>query len=344
MKLIQEYLIKILILIIVSIIVIEGFIAFLLAKRARVIYFSVYSQAMSKTEEKSIEITRKIEEFATNLLTRYMADLKLMCKHALLLNGKKNYNEDEVINKDAEILKNSSYNIITATMEELNKSEEIKKYYSEETMSYDYMGYYEKEFKDLSKNSILNAFYSDKHKELNTIGYYNYTNNDSSLIGEEEQKSIKYIISILKTIYIKRYLIKKINMDYIRFFIIYKDEIYIYPPEAYNNTNIYFFQFSYPTGKCNFYSNDNDLQFPLCIYNYFHNNLTYKGVNNLIIIKEKIILQKSYAALCLKFPFLKNQKDDAFICSELEFSSIFNNADFQMAQKYEFGMFTFPKV
>jgi hypothetical protein len=97
-----------------------------------------------------------------------MADLKLMCKHALLLNGKKNYNEDEVIDENAEILKNSSYNIITATMEELNKSEEIKKYYSEETMSYDYMGYYEKEFKDLSKNSILNAFYSGKHKELNT--------------------------------------------------------------------------------------------------------------------------------------------------------------------------------
>ena len=341
MKLIQEYLIKIVLLVIVTIIVIEGFITFLLTKRAKVIYSSVYSQTMSKSEEKSIEITRKIEEFGTNLLTRYMADLKLICKHAQLLNGKKNYNEDEVIDKDAEILKNSSYNISTATIEELNKSEEIKKYYSEETMSYDYIGYYEKEFKDLSKNYILNAFFSDKHKELNTISYYNYTNNDSSLIEEEEQKSIKYIISILKTIYIRRYLLKKINMDYIRFFIIYKDEIYIYPPEAYNNTNIYFFQYSYPTGKCNFSSNDNSLQFPLCIYNYFQNNLTDKRTNHLIIIKEKIVLQKNYAALCLKFPFLKKQTDDAFICSELEFSSIFNNVDFQMAQKYEFGMFTF---
>ena len=41
-----------------------------------------------KTEKKAEEITQKIEEYTKNLLTRYMTDLKLICRHALLLNGK----------------------------------------------------------------------------------------------------------------------------------------------------------------------------------------------------------------------------------------------------------------
>ena len=207
----------------------ESFISFLLAKRAKVIYKAVYQETILKSEKKSIEITKKLEEYSTNLLTRYMIDLKLICKHAQLLNGKKDYDESEVINEDSDILKNSKKKIFKATLEELNQTEEIKNFYSSKSKSYDYIKKYKEEFRNItSKNSILNRFFSNKHEELNSISYYNYeTNSDLSLISEEKQKSIKYIMSILKTIYLRRYVIKRKYMDYIRFFLINKNELYI---------------------------------------------------------------------------------------------------------------------
>ena len=343
MKLFQEYIIKIVILIIVAVVFIESFITYLLVIRARLIYNYVYSETMEKSEEKSIEITKKIEEYTTNLLTRYMTDLKLICKHAQLLNGKKGSSDEDVIDKDSDILKNSSKKILIATVENLLESEDVKKCYSNTSLSFDYIKCYEREFENkYSKNHILNIFFSDQHNELNSISYYNNEKkNDLSSISEEKEKSIKYILSILKTIYLRRYIIKRQNMDYIRFFLLNKNEIYIYPPEAYNNTNIYFFENSYPTGKCNFSSSISFQQFPLCVYNYFTNVIVKPNITNLIIIKEKILLEKNFAALCLKIPFLRNEPDFSFICSELEFSSIFNNAEFEVPQKFVFGMFTF---
>ena len=341
MKLIQEYLVKIVLLIISSVIFIELFITYLLVTRAKLIYNTVYEETMKKTEEKSIQITSKIEEFATNLVTRYMTDLKLICKHAQLLNGNINsINNDELINKDSDILNNKNKTIYIGTIEQLKNKEELKNISSDNNF-FDYINYYENEFENItSKNILLNSFFENKHKELNAISYYNYDNNNNlSEISEDKEKSIKYIMSILKSIYIRRYIIKRKNMDYIRFFILNKNEIYIYPPEAYNNTNIFFFEYSYLTANCNFSSNNPSKQFPLCISNYFEKYLS--NTINLIIIKEKIILEKNYAALCLKIPFLKNKTDNSFVCSELEFSSIFNNANFDLPEKFEFGMFTF---
>ena len=342
MKLIQEYLVKIVLLIITSVIFIEGFITYLLVIRAKRIYNSVYEETMKKTEEKSIEITSKIEEFTTNLLTRYMTDLKLICKHAQLLNGKINSTEEDIIDKDSDILNNSNKEILIGTMENLILQDKINKTYSDDDL-FDYKNYYEKVFENItSKNYLLNSFFEEDHKELNSISYYNYeTNSDLSQISEEKNKSINYIISILKSIYIRRYIIKRKNMDYIRFFILNNNEIFIYPPEAYNKTNIFFFQFSYSTANCNFSSNIKSKQFPFCVSNFIQNKLERPNKTNLLIIKEKIFLEKNYAALCLKIPFLVNQTRSSFACSELEFSSIFNNANLDVPEKFEFGMFTF---
>ena len=68
--------------------------------------------------------------------------------------------------------------------------------------------------------------------------------------------------------------------------------------------------------------------------------LARPNVNFLLIIKEKIYLHRNFAAVCLKIKFLRNQRDDPFICSELELSSILSNANFNIPQKFEFGMFT----
>ena len=342
MKLIQEYIIKIVILCIVAVVVIEGFITYLLTMRAQLIFDSIYNETMEKTEEKAEEITQKIEEYATNLLTRYMTDLKLICKHALLLNGKPDSTDDDVIAQDSDILKNSNKQIIEATLEKLKNNSDIKNIFTND-FSYDYISKYEDEFNNCTdKNYILNTLFSDSHNELNYIGYYNYENgNNLTSISEEEKVSIRYILSILKSIYIRRYLIKRENMDYISFFILSKKEIYIYPPHPYNETNLFYFENSYPTANCNFSTTNSTQQFPRCIYDYMNDKLINKTDNFLVVIKEKIELQKNYAALCLKIPFLRNQQEDPFICSELEFSSIFNTANFDVPQKFEFGMFTF---
>ena len=346
MKLIQEYIIKIVLLIIVSIVAIEGIITYLLAKRAIIIFNATYSETIEKSEAKSIEITKKIEEYATNLLTRYMTDLKLICKHALLLNGKSYLKEDEVIdlNTNWVFLSSLDKQIYFATLEELNKVEYLKNMSDSE--GFNYISKYEKEFEGITdKNYILNKLFSDQHKELNAIGYYNYDGNNLDSLGDYEKIPIKYIISALKTVYIRRYIRKRNNIDYIRFFIIDEKNMYIYPPEAYNQTNIYFFQHSYPTANCNFSVADNETsQFPQCVYNYMNDVLINQtGGNNLIIIKEKINLQKNFAALCLKVPSRRwiSPAKYPFLCSELEFSSIFNTASFDIPLKFDFGMFTF---
>ena len=343
MKLIQEYMFKIVLLVVVSIVVIEFFLTFLFVKRAIIIFSSIYSETIEKTESKSIEITKKIEEYATNLLTRYMTDLKLICKHSQFVNGRLNtWNESNLINISSDTLirniKVGSKEIVISTLEELNKKDYLKIYSNNE--SFDYISHYEKEFENIKDNNeILNKLFSENHKELDSIGYYKNVEN----IGYPDylqSLSIKYIVSIFKSVYIKRYLRKRNNMDYIRFFIINSNEIYIYPPEAFNRTNIYFFEHSFPTGNCNFSSTDSEKQFPLCIYRYINNSIGHDE-NHLIIIKEKINLQRNYAAICLKTKIIHWQNITSFVCTELEFSAIFNTANFDIPQKFDFGMFTF---
>ena len=213
------------------------------------------------------------------------------------------------MNEDSDILQDNTKRFLISKEEILNKTDYIHHYYSDKN-TYDYAYYYEQDFNlNPDKNYLLKNL-SDSHEELNYIGYYNFEDNNVSLIEDKEKISIKFIMSILKTIFIRRYIIKRMNMDYIRFFILYQNRIYIYPPEAYNNTNIFFFEFSYPTGKCNFseHNKNKSQQFPLCVYNYFNENLINATDNFLVIIKEKIILEKNFAALCLKIRLLRNQK------------------------------------
>ena len=115
---------------------------------------------------------------------------------------------------------------------------------------------------------MLNELFSDKHQELNAISYYSPLKDKSN-----EELSIKFMISILKTIYIKRYIGKRMNMDYLRFLILHEDEIYIYPPEEFNHINLYNFQKIYPVSDCKYFSNNETHNFPLCVYNFITNKL-----------------------------------------------------------------------
>ncbi len=64
---------------------------------------------------------------------------------------------------------------------------------------------YEEEFKNISDiNEIINNLLSNSHPELNALSYYSSSKNKT-----EEETSAKFLISVLKTVYINRYIKKE---------------------------------------------------------------------------------------------------------------------------------------
>ena len=119
MKLVQEFSIKITICILVFVLLMEiGILLFLLSSSAN-IFNNTYNQTMMNSKQKAIEIANKIQLYVKNLLYKQTTDLKLICKHASLLNGKSIYNPNNVINKNSKFIINSnkSKQIIYATTE-----------------------------------------------------------------------------------------------------------------------------------------------------------------------------------------------------------------------------------
>ena len=105
--------------------------------------------------------------------------------------------------------------------------------------------------------------------------------------------AIKYLISILKTIYIRRYISKRANFDYAHFLILNKEELYIYPPNSYNKIFLYNFQAIYvpPASNCKYNSSNNYQQFPLCIYDFLNNRMKNKDGNYITLIFESIFYE-----------------------------------------------------
>ena len=342
MKLIQEYIIKIIILVFVLVLLMEGFILYLLLVKSRKVFINAYQQTITKSETKSIDITRKIGDYINYLILKYITELKLVGKHALLLNGKQIYNPEKTIHRESNIFINNDKqkNIINATIEDIIKNDNFKDLFNESSRIFDYISKFQKQFKNINdENEIIKDLLLNQ--ELNTVAYYSPSNkNPKDLI------SIKFIVSILKTIYIKRYISKKERMDYIRFLIINQDELYIYPPEAYNQTCLYNFRniYYFPYSDCVYSSEKKNQQFPLCIYNYINEKLIVKDGNHITLIFEEFYYKKIVSAICLKIPFLKNEFNQAILCLEIDFSSFFNSANFNNPEKYEFGIFIYDSA
>ena len=326
MKLIQEYTIKIIIQIFSFTIIMEIFIMIILSRRSGIIFSSTYNQTIIKSELKSIEITKKIQTYISNLLVRYSTDLKLICRHALLFSKFKNSSNTSTI------LLNTDKNkeIIYANFKELLQNEIINKTFNEFIGRFDYCNLYEEEFKNIKKNQILNSLFSDSHSELNIISYYSILNDKIS-----QNLAIKYLISILKAIYIRRYISKRSYLDYVHFLILNKEEMYIYPPDSYNNTFLYNFQKIYapPKSNCIYDSVNISQQFPLCIYDFLNNKI--KNDNYITLIFESIFYEYIFASMCLK---IKISQNDAFICLEFDLTKFFDEFNLTFPQKFDFGI------
>ena len=337
MKLIKEFIIKEIILLAITLFIIEFLIIYIFLKRSSIIYDETFKETVDKITSKTVEASKKFEDFTKNYLAKYLGDLKLISMHSILFNVNKT---DDKIN-----LNNDDKNIYIATVEELSKIDELNKFINPEDNSY--VNEYEKEFdRIIETNEILNSLFNkEKHPELNYIGYYNRDNPNIEEMSDEEIQNIKNMISVFKSLYIKRYIIKRKDLDYIHFFIFNQEKMFIYPPAAYNLTHSYFFNnINFGVG-CN---NENN-PFPLCYYNYMFNsfynkvevpNFSQNDINFITILKEKMNLQKNYGSICVKMRYMKDQNPPALVCVEIDFSKLFKTSDLNKLEKYDFGMFT----
>ena len=337
MKLIKEFIIKEILLLFIALIVIEGFIIFLLSKRAEIIYDETYNETIDKIVNKTLEAVQKFETFTKNYLFRYLADLKLISKHSILFNI--NSTQGENLNLQDKVIVPA----LKENLDALNNTSRFKDY--EENP---FVNSYEKEFENISDTNFIlkSLFENEKHPELNTIGYYNA---EKSELSDEEKNSIKHMISIFKPIYIKRYIIKRKELDFIRFYIFNKENMFIYPPTHYNSTHSYYFQNVNRDAIEECQTN----KFPLCFYNYLNNkyylhtaNLLGKDpnlINFVTIVREKMNLQKSYGAVCVRMKYLRGEEEPAIVCIEIDFSKLFKTSTLSILEKYDFGMFTINK-
>ena len=336
MKLIQEYSLKIILFVFALSILLEIGISILTILVSKNIFSNVNTNIIQNSELKSIHLIEIVKNITDYLLTKYNNDLKIMAKHALLLVGKQNYNSSLVINKNSRIFKNSDEQkvILPANLDDLLKIDYIKKFYNNDSAkNFDYFSKYEEEFNNSKDyNLILRSLFSNNsHQELNAISYYNPYKNES-----EYSLIIKYMMSILKTILIKRYISKRENMDYFHFLILYKYDIYIYPPKPLNEINVFFYNIIYPS-FCNYSSENENMHFPYCAYNYIAKE-SIKYRNYFSITYKKINFENVFMTVCIKFPFIEKDPDPGTICIEIDFAKVLNSKNFSKTQKYEFGL------
>ena len=335
MKIIQEYSIKIIIFVFVLSILIEAGILVLTVIRSSSIFNDVYDNTIQNSEIKSFGIIEKIKNYINSLLSKYNTDLKLICKHSLLLIGKTANNPSLLINKNSKIFQNNDEikKIVPANLETLLNLDYINAFYNESSKTFEYLNYYEEEFKNISeRNQILNSLFSNSsHPELNAISFYS-----PNKIESEHKLTAKYMISILKTIYITRYISKRANMDFIHFIILYSDEIYIYPPKPIEATNIFSMNLIYPS-VCNYSSSFPIQHFPSCISLIVEKATAYG--NYFSLIYRRLLFENVFMTNCLKFKFVEGDQKYASICMEINFSKLLNSISFSKTDKFDFGIF-----
>ena len=298
---------------------------------------------MINSKQKALEVTVNIQLYVKSLLIKLTTDLKLVCKHASLLNGKSTHTAENTINKNTNFIINSnkSKQIVYATTEKLIEDNNINKYFNKSSQIFDYYSFYESEFKNVKDNNIiLNTLFSDSHPELNKISYYSLTKSKVN-----QNLSIKFIVSILKTIYIRRYIAKRENNDYIRFLILNQEEIYIYPPEAYNGTLLYTLYNIYQSMNSQNYSTDSIYEkFPLNTYYFFNTHIPSPNDNYILLYFESIVYENVYATLCMKITIKENYQNQAYICLEINFNRFVNEIKFQNPENFDFGILYFDGI
>ena len=307
------------------------------------IYLKIFDQIKEISVEKAINITNSINEVFGLAFFRAFLDMKTMGKH-------QNFFVKEEINPNSKyydkIFNNDDKHIVYGTIEDLQ--ENFNEYYDYNTKKFLFLENYYKIYIENNNNvnqmDILNNLMNNSlHPELNCIAYYRPDGNiDEIETNLQKKAAVKYLTSILKTNFINRFLIKREDLELIHYFLLINDEMYIYPPEAYNNTIIYTFIdeydcVNYPFPECFYKEIDNfnlntSTALEVWDYNYplFPLSTFYKG--------------SYYMIQCLTIP-LDESLDPGDLslgpkmCAEINMTKLFFNRMFKQKEVFHFTFF-----
>ena len=320
-------------------------------------YKSGYSIIIEPTKNIAIKKANislsKFNNIITNGLYKYLTDLKMIGKHMsnFVLEGQsssKSINKNTIFYKNYE--KSVNREIFFADFDILSSVDYIQKFINySDLYTFRFLDIYAKEFSFSDDPNAIIASLLSEHQELNTMSYYKYNGSIKDL-SKLSRISVNYLISILKTIFIKRYLTKRNQTEYFHFSLILKDEIFIYPPATCNNTYLIDIPSIEKNSGCNYGSGITEKEFPKCIYNYINtenfNLINYNSPYNKPFILHTF-LQFNFVVInvCLTIPFVKNPdfKTHTYLphlCLELNFSNLLESPNFENKEKIKIGVFT----
>ena len=175
MKLIKEYSTKVLIFIFFLVCSSEICVFFFIHHNSKNIYNKLFDDTLNNSAKKSKETLKSLLHFTKNLFMNYMTKLKLISKHIVLYNEKRDSNKSQIINKNSKIFNkiNLENKIIEAKTEVIKHKKIFKDLFNETTNKFDYSDNYMKKYgKDVDKNILMNKLLRE-HDELNYISYHN---------------------------------------------------------------------------------------------------------------------------------------------------------------------------
>lgn len=177
------------------------------------------------TKSEIYSLNAKIKSNCNKLIYKYMSDLKLIAGHVLL------YQKGDQSNPFFANYKKKKL-VISANNYQYPNETHPNQYYKSK-IGFNYIDSLEKKFTNVyNHNEIINTLFDEP--EFDIIGYHAYSTKKN--IYEIEKKFSTYFISILKSIYIRRYIIKRNEIDYIRFIITQNNVSFIFPYDRANNS------------------------------------------------------------------------------------------------------------
>ena len=320
MKLVRETFLLFYFLLIIGILIIEACFFVITYYYSNKYVNDIFDHSTGVSIDKLSVILALINNSTINLFSKFRSDLILIGKHMKFLKD---------INTNLQYYKNYKNNeykeIISSNYEEIITNDILIHYYDNITNQFNYILQYDINYDNsTSPSKIIDILLnSSTHKELDLIGYYDSKNNSLMDIDSNTFIFGKYLISILKSLFINRYFIKGSLIEYTRFIFIHENECFIYPPEAYNNTNSYKF-------SKNILNSEN---FPYSVYSFLNNHLD----NNYSFIT---IINGYYLSPCLTIPFYNDidfstRKNIGYICVEINIENLFVGNEITKRPKLE---------
>ena len=336
MKLTQEYTIIVIIFIISFVILLEGTTFLFILFSSKKILEKTIIDSLEVSKQKTTELGEYMTTYLSNLIMNYITKLKLIRKHIYIFNGKDNLNGKTIFNKNSNIFLNNKdlkNQILLADTKEIYKQEHFKKIFNNTTQKFDYIEFYKEEFSNESDNNkILNKF-KNEYKELNYVSYYNVKEGAANLnnLDEETVKKIYYLIPVLKSIFLQRFIARKSLMDIFRIIILNEENLIIYPPEDKNKINFFYFFDPTPDSLCNPAESD----YYLCFY-----NLMYNGFGDFEEFYSKIDFNIFLTDICVKFTFYKGKPLGSLLCIDIDVLKLLDSFNLKNTKNFNFGIFS----